>query len=109
MYNFDFVEKAPKELDKCFEFCSLHITEYSTVVFDALIHGIPTLLSQFSSSLNILEDEFNFPKKSTNIIDDLLRLNEDNFYKNLLEEQISWSLDLYSPFDEQKFLKLIEG
>lgn len=109
LFEYDFVKLAPKELSKCFEICSLHITEYSSVVFDALIHGIPTLLSRFSSVLNILENEFNFPKRNSNIINDLSNLSKDDFYKKLIQQQTNWSNKLYSPFDEKEFLKLIQG
>ena len=38
LYEYDFVKCAPHNLNDCFELCSLHITEYSSVF---LIHSEP--------------------------------------------------------------------
>ena len=47
LYEYDFVKHAPNNLDDCFELCSLHLTEYSSVLFDTLRAGIPTILTAF--------------------------------------------------------------
>ena len=42
--DFDFVQKAPNNLEECFDLCSVNITAYSTVVFDAALHGVSNYL-----------------------------------------------------------------
>ena len=41
LYDYEFVKNAPDKLIDCFKICTLHITEYSTVLFDSIYAGIP--------------------------------------------------------------------
>ena len=51
LYDYDFVKSANDNLSDCFELCSLHVTEYSSVIFDSIYAGIPSILTAFSSDI----------------------------------------------------------
>ena len=88
----------------CFKICTLHITEYSTVLFDSIYAGIPTILTEFSSEINIYKNEYDFPSEEFNIIDSLKLINDDSYYQKLFNKQIKWSKNLYEPFKEKNLL-----
>jgi len=106
-YKFNFVKPAPTNIQECFDLCTLHITEYSTVVFDAIIYGIPTLLTKMFSSLNILENEYHFPSKNLSLLDNIEKLKDPYFYSSTIVEQVEWSKKLYQVYDEKKYVKLM--
>ena len=108
LYHFNFVKNAPKSLDRCFEICTLHITEYSSVVFDSIIEGIPTLLTAFSEEMSIYQNEYSFPNNNLTLIDQLQKVNDASFYEKLYDQQTQWVKDLYQPFDEKKFIDLMK-
>ena len=107
LYDYDFV-KCPQNLDDCFELCSLHITEYSSVLFDSLRAGIPTVLTAFTKELDIYENEYHFPSENISLIDNFKKINDDSFYKNMISKQLKWSKELYEPFNEKHFIELIK-
>lgn len=106
LYKFDFVESSPEKLKDCFDICSLHLTEYSSVLFDSISEGIPTLLTRFSDEINVYRNEYDFPTSSSSLIDELLKVKNVNHYKKLINKQVYWSKDLYEPFNENRFLAL---
>lgn len=108
IYKYNFVERAPESLNECFKLCSLHLTEYSSVVFDALMKGIPTILTEFSDHLNILVDEYRFPKtKSKSLIMLFKKMEDKAFYQSVCDEQIRWSKKIYSPFKVDNFKQVL--
>ncbi len=108
LYTFKFVKKAPEHLSTCFKSCTLHLTEYSSVVFDALVHGVPTILSMFSNQLNILLDEYDFPQPSNqHLVDRLIQMTDESYFQNMSQQQINWSKELYSPFMSEQFLGIL--
>ena len=108
LYEYDFVKYAPQNLDDCFELCSLHMTEYSSVLFDSLRAGIPTVLTAFTKEMDIYENEYNFPSNEMSIIEKFKQIQDDSFYKNMIIEQIKWSKELYEPFNEKYFIEVIK-
>lgn len=108
LYDYDFVKSAPHNLDDCFELCSLHMTEYSSVLFDSLRAGIPTLLTAFTKEMNIYENEYHFPSEKISLIDNFKQIKDDSFYKKMISKQIKWSKQLYEPFNEIYFIELIK-
>lgn len=108
LYEYDFVKYAPQNLDDCFELCSLHMTEYSSVLFDSLRAGIPTVLTAFTKEMDIYENEYNFPSDEMSIIEKFKQIQDDSFYKNMIIKQIKWSKELYEPFNEKYFIEVIK-
>ena len=108
LYEYDFVKHAPNNLDDCFELCSLHLTEYSSVLFDTLRAGIPTILTAFTKEMDIYENEYNFPSNEMSIIEKFKQIQDVSNYKKLINKQIKWSKNLYQPFNEKYFIELIK-
>lgn len=106
-YKYSFVMDSPSNISDCFELCSLHITEYSTMVFDGIILGVPTLFTNFCNNFDLFKEEYEFPYSDTNIIDGLIKLNDDNFYIEVYSNQLTATDKFYQPFDENLFLKTI--
>ena len=108
LYNYDFVRHAKDNLNNCFELCSLHITEYSSVIFDSIRAGIPTVLTAFCDELDIFEKEYHFPSNKMSIIEKIKKIQNDNFYKKMINKQLKWSKNLYEPFNEKYFIEVIK-
>ena len=106
-YNYNFVFDSPLEMNECFQKCSLHITEYSTMVFDGVTFGVPTLFTNFDDQFDLFKQEYEFPYSEINIIDGLAKLSNDNFYINLYNDQLKKTNQFYQAFDESLFLKSI--
>ena len=106
LYKFDFIESSSEKLKDCFDICSLHLTEYSSVLFDSISVGIPTILTRFSDELDIYQNEYDFPTSSLSLVDELIKVKNVNYYKTLINKQVYWSKDLYEPFNERRFLEL---
>jgi hypothetical protein len=106
-YNYDFVLDSPNDINKCFELCSLHITEYSTMVFDGLSNGIPSLFTRFCSEFSLFDKDYNFPYSNSNLLDCLDKLHKDDLFNKILISQTAVSKDLYEPFNENLFVKIV--
>ncbi|MGC6470823.1 MAG: hypothetical protein ACON4E_06105 [Flavobacteriales bacterium] len=109
LFHFNFIRIAPTNLNDCFNICSLHITEYSTVIFDSLVYGIPTVLSQFSDEFNCILEEYDFPIENDSIIKNIKKMESITHYQSVLSEQINWSKQLFSPFNREYFSSIING
>lgn len=107
LYTYSFVEKAPDSLKECFSICSLHITEYSTTIFEAASYGVPTILSAFVPKFNFLEKEYFFPSVNGVLIKQIERYKDVGFYQLQLEKQVQWSQKYYEPFNEELFTSLM--
>lgn len=108
LYEYDFVKCAPQNLNDCFRLCSLHMTEYSSVVFDSLRAGIPTVFTAFTKELDIYENEYDFPSDKIRLIDNFKKIKDDSFYKKMISKQLKWSKEFYEPFNEKYFIELIK-
>ena len=73
LYKFDFIESSSEKLKDCFDICSLHLTEYSSVLFDSISVGILTILTRFSDELDIYQNEYDFPTSSLSLVDELIK------------------------------------
>ena len=106
IYNFNFVTKAPDSLNDCFKLCTLHMTEYSSVVFDALMQGIPTVLTGFSEHLNIFVDEYHFPQITNKpLLERIKELEVQAFYQSICDKQLNGQrvyIHLFHPFVSSK-------
>ena len=104
LYKIDNVKLAPKCLDKCFSLCSLHLTEYSTSVFESSLLGIPTILLSSNKNFNYFENEFEYPidyKK----INDFISVENYQISSNIVKK---WASSYYDKFNEKQFLKLFK-
>jgi hypothetical protein len=106
-YEYDFVCDSPPAINEGFQKCSLHITEYSTMVFDGVTFGVPTLFTNFCDQFDLFQQEYKFPYSELNIVDGLAQLSDDNFYIDLYKDQLNKTNQFYQPFDENLFLKSI--
>jgi hypothetical protein len=107
LYAFDFVYSAPLLIEECFDVCSLHITEYSTMVFDSIINGVPTILSNFLEDFKILQKEYSFEQKDENLFRLVNKMFDKEFYFKLIQFQTKWSKTYYEPFNSGVFLKTL--
>ena len=104
LYKIDNVNLAPKCLDKCYSLCSLHLTEYSTSVFESSLLGIPTILLSSNKNFNYFENEFKYPidyKK----INDFISVENYQISSNIVKK---WASSYYDKFNEKQFLKLFK-
>ncbi len=109
LYAFDFVNPAPTALNDCFKECSLHLTEYSTMVFDSITNGIPSILSNFSNEFNVLDNEYSFPKSENDVFVMLQKVSDSKIYSELVSGQEKWAKSYCEPFDSSKFLSLLSS
>tara|TARA_B100001758_G_C18416864_1_gene620796 strand:+ start:10065 stop:11153 length:1089 start_codon:yes stop_codon:yes gene_type:complete len=97
------VKPAPVDVNDCFELCSLQITAYSTLVFEAALKGIPTILINPLSRYNYFKKYFSYPF-SNQIID----FSDKFFYKKSSFIVQRWASSYYSNFDKETFIKLLK-
>ena len=96
------VNVAPVQLIDCFEKCSIHLTAYSTVTFEAASFGIPTIFfTSLQSKYNMFQRDFHYP-----ILNDLNYI-ENNYLasSNIVKK---WESQFYSSFNEDKFISLLK-
>ena len=94
--------KAPESLIECFALCSIHITEYSTTIFECAEFGIPTIfISSLKEDFNMYETDFKYPF-------DIEIVDVIKDYSNYSDEVISWRKKYYSDYDEDKFISLLK-
>jgi len=98
----DNVTLAPSNLKKCFETCSLHITSYSTCVFDASLVGIPTLIVNPLKKFDYFKKyfEYNFEYEINDFVD-------TKFYFKQSIKVKQWAKSYYNTYNENFFLSLI--
>ena len=100
--KFENVDVAPPLLIDCFEKCSIHLTAYSTVTFEAASFGIPSIFfTSLKSKYNMFYRDFQYP-----ILNDLNYI-ENNYLasSNLVKK---WESQFYSSFNEDKFISLLK-
>ncbi|MAW21495.1 MAG: hypothetical protein CMD16_03770 [Flavobacteriales bacterium] len=97
------VKPAPIDIDDCFKLCSLQITAYSTLVFEAALKGIPTILVNPLSKYDYFNKYFSYPF-SNEIID----FSDKLFYKKSSFMVQEWASSYYSDFDKETFIDLLK-
>ena len=98
--DFDFLQKAPNNLEECFDLCSVNITAYSTVVFDAALHGVPTIF--YSKKHTVFKDEYNYPINAE--VKDLASLNYDETSSKVM----FWYQQYYQEYNHSNFLNILK-
>ena len=94
------VSLISKDLKDCFSMCSFHLTAYSTVTFEAALHGVPSFfLNSDSLRKNIFKTQYNYP---------LYKYSLSYLYDNYRDFPIllqTWAAQFYQPFCKEAFLK----
>ena len=93
---------SDKELKTDLKSCSLHLSVYSTTIFEAALLGIPTLILNLPKiGVNFFK-EFSYPIQSVYISDFV-----SNF--DLYSKEVNlWVRNYYQKFDHKTFIKLIK-
>ena len=103
LFRMQNVRVAPNNIDLCFQQCSLHLTAYSTAVFEAALFGIPSVLINPMSQFNFFENDFYYPVQYS-----VINFTDDTIYKESSQFLIDWVGDFYTNYDEETFLKLLK-
>ena len=103
LFSLDNVKLAPIDISDCFDLCSLHITAYSTLVFEAALKGIPTILLSPIPKYNYFNSYFSYP--ITNMIEDFF---SKKFYKESSVKIQEWASSYYTSFDKETFINLLK-
>lgn len=84
--------------------CSLHLTVYSTTLFDASLLAIPTYIIKMNNEkFDIIYDQLDYPLKDVSL---------DKLYSNYSIYSIEvqkWARQYYKPFDKELFLSIFKG
>ena len=95
-------KQAPSQLADCFQSCSIHLTAYSTTVFECASVGIPTVfLTSLQNDFNMFSADFCYPLENN------LEHIKNN-YSECSESVKRWKSDFYTEFDEEKFISLLK-
>jgi len=98
------VSLTSESLTDIFSKCSLHLTSYSTVTFEASLHAIPTCFLQLDPiKMRIFNTQYNYPFYNY-LLSDLY----NNYSFCSLEAQ-KWAKEFYQPFCEESFLKSLKN
>lgn len=97
------VSNSPDHLDECFELCSLHVTAYSTSVFEASQYGIPSIIVNPLDKFNYFYSDFKYPLNHS-----VSEFKKKIVYKESVKIVRNWAKEYYSPFNELKFLNLLK-
>jgi len=82
--------------------CSIHLTAYSTTVFECASVGIPTIfLTSLQNDFNMFNKDFKYPLKND------LEYIENNYSEYSALVKI-WESVFYTDFDENKFISLLK-
>lgn len=110
--GFPFAELFDGSLDEALDRSFLHLTFYSTSIFDASVKGIPTLLWNHKYSLaNIFREDFGYPvpvcSDPARLIDKIsIYLTGSEALEKDGEKVFEWYKKIYSPLDKELFLSL---
>ena len=98
------VSLISESLNDIFCKCSFHLTSYSTVTFEASLHGIPTCFLQLDPiKMSIFNTQYNYPFYSY-VLSDLY-----NNYSYCSFEVKKWAKQFYQPFCEVSFLNSLKN
>ena len=101
--NLNNVTLAPIDLYECFKLCSLHATAYSTSVFEAAQHAIPSIIINPLKQFNFFNQDFGYPLNY-----DISDFKDITVYQKSTEIVESWAKEYYSPYNELAFLDLLK-
>ena len=102
LLNNENVFPANDILDIYLKLCSLHLTSYSTTVFECAAFGIPTIfLTKFKEKTDIFYLEFMYP------INNDLKFIEKN-YDVCSKKVFNWQFHFRNSFNENNFLSLLK-
>ena len=96
------VYKSPSDINKAFDLCSLHITVYSTSVFEAAMLEIPSIIIAPLNRLNFFINEFNYPLNK-----DLIEYYDNSIYIKSSQIVRKWAERYYSSYNENNFIRLM--
>ena len=108
--RYPFIIIINKTLLDCFTKCSLHITQNSTITFDAAVFGIPTLFLEDSEDNLIFDKEFKYPNfySNTQIQKNIkVFIDTPSLYRKAVLDVQNWVKDYYQPYNEIEFLKIV--
>lgn len=112
LYSFEFTQLHEGTLKSALDNCFLHITLFSTVVFDAAARGIPTLLWDTTDSKCFLYPEYyKYPINPTG--DEMMIENITNYvkdaqlYDDASKKVYNWFNYCYTPLKEDSFLNAL--
>lgn len=112
--NFEFVKFKDEDLFQLLDESYLHITFFSSTIFEASAKGIPTILWDGpESNAQVYINDFHYPLGTTytpNIVGTIQRYKENpNIYKQDCDNVLFWHKTIYSPINEQLFQKLFSN
>ncbi len=91
-------------LQENFSTCRLHLTTYSTTVFEAALQGIPTcFLYSDSPKMNIFDLQYNYPFYKASLTE--IFSNYSNFSLQVKD----WANKFYQPLNKDSFLKALKN
>ena len=91
------------KLEDNFRICSIHLTTYSTVVFEAALLGIPSCFLIIDNyKMNIFNSQYDYPLFSYN----LRKIYE--YYNECSFESKQWVKSYYETFSEDKYIKALK-
>lgn len=96
------VNSSPVSIRDCFQLCSLHVTAYSTSVFEAAQFGVPSIIVNPLEKFDYYYTDFNYPINYC--INDF---QDKSVYCTAVKKIKKWNDTYYSPFSEKKFLSLL--
>ena len=96
------VNVAPADIQEAFKICSLHLTAYSTSVFEAALVGIPTLIINPIEKFNYFQKYFYYNSKY-----EIKDFSDAKFYLKQSEKVKAWAISYYSNYNHEDFLKLL--
>lgn len=103
LFRLDNVYVAPNDLKECFDICSLHISAYSTCIFEAALIGIPTIIVNPIERFNYFQNYFKYPLEY-----EVQQFSVDSFYVDQAKIVQDWAMNYYSIYDEGAFIKLLK-
>tara|TARA_B100001964_G_scaffold173778_1_gene191436 strand:- start:182 stop:1312 length:1131 start_codon:yes stop_codon:yes gene_type:complete len=87
-----------------FSKCALHLTTYSTTVFEAALQGIPTcFLYSDSPKMNIFDSQYNYPFYKASLTEFY------NKYSAFSLQVKTWAERFYQPLNKDSFLKALKN
>ena len=80
------------------------VTKYNIIQANADYCPVTMALAK---QLDIFEKEYHFPSEKMSVIEKIKNIQNDNFYKKMINKQLKWSKNLYEPFNEKYFIEVI--
>jgi len=112
LYEFPFVENVNGQWDLLThaQDIALHVTFYSTTVFDFACYGVPSVIlvsEKMPEGREIYGQDFEYPFYSRNTLNDWEFLWDGSQCRHVSAKVRDWYDRFYEPFNEDKFLALL--